>query len=294
MKRLARRVALFFTTLALAVTVAVTSAGAAAAGAAAAGPTPYYLAMGGSGSVGFQPTLARPHGEPTGSGYADDLAGRLATRWPGLTLVRIGCPGATTQTMIAGGGHCAYAAGSQLETALDFFHTHPSTVLVTVDLGFNDVLPCLRHLDVDADCVSSALTTVASQLPQILTALRRAAPADARIVGLGHYDPYLGDEIRGPANDAFAGASIGVIERLNEVLREAYADAGIPMADVAGAFDLHDSTPVDVAGLGVVPTDVARVCALTWMCAAPPLGPNTHPNDDGYRVLSGALAAALS
>jgi hypothetical protein len=66
------------------------------------------------------------------------------------------------------------------------------------------------------------------------------------------------------------------------------------MADISGAFDLPDTNPVDVPGLGVVPTNVARVCSLTWMCAAQPLGPNTHPNDDGYRVESNALAAALS
>ena len=47
-------------------------------------------------------------------------------------------------------------------------------------------------------------------------------------------------------------------------------------------------------GLGTVPTNVARVCALTWMCAAPPLGPNLHPNDAGYRVIAGALADALA
>ncbi|HEY6471367.1 MAG TPA: SGNH/GDSL hydrolase family protein [Acidimicrobiales bacterium] len=292
MRRPARRAAILFTTLAFAATGAIVFAGGATAGAS--DPTPYYLAVGGSGSVGFQPTSARPHGEPTGSGYADDLAGRLAARWPGLNLVRIGCPGATTETMMEGGGHCAYAAASQLETALDFLHTHPSTVLVTVDLGFNDVIPCLRHMVVDTDCVSTALSSVASQLPRILTALRRAAPDDARILGVGHYDPFVADEIRGPIGDTFADASVGVIERLDEVLRAAYAHAGIAMADIGRAFDLQDTSPVDVPGLGVVPTDVARVCSLTWMCAAPPLGPNTHPNDDGYRVESNALAAALS
>jgi lysophospholipase L1-like esterase len=291
-RRRARRAALGLTTLALATIGAVACAGASGAGAAA--PSPYYLAVGGSGSVGFQPTLTDPHGQRTGSGYAEDLATRLTSRWPGLTLERIGCPGTTTATMIGGGGRCAYPAGSQLQTALDFFHAHPSTVLVTVDLGFNNLLPCLRHREVDSDCVASALAAISSQLPQILTALRQAAPADARFLGVGHYDPYLGDAIRGPADDGFADASVGVIDKLDETLRAAYAHAGIPMANISGAFELGDSTPVDVPGLGVVPTDVARVCSLTWMCKAPPLGPNTHPNDDGYRVEGNALFAALS
>ncbi len=118
-------------------------------------PPPFDLALGGSGSVGFQPTWGHTHGQPTSSGYAEDLAPHEASRWPGLTLVQIGCPGMTTQTMISGGGQCDYGAGSQLEAALAFLRAHPSTVLVTVDLGFNDLVPCLHHMEVK----STASTT---------------------------------------------------------------------------------------------------------------------------------------
>ena len=111
---------------------------------------------------------------------------------------------------------------------------------------------------------------------------------------MGHYDPYLSDALRGPAGQAFAEASLDIIDRLNDVLRAAYAQAGMRMADVGAAFELHDTSPVDVPGLGTVPTDVARVCALTWMCVAPPLGPNSHPNDKGYRMVSDAIAATLA
>ena len=263
--------------------------------AAVANPTPppFDLALGGSGSVGFQPTRGEPLGQPTDSGYAEDLAAREAARWPGLTLVRIGCPGMTTQTMISGGGHCVYRAGSQLQTALSFLRTHPSTVLVTVDLGFNDLSPCLRDMEVRADCVDSGLDAVQSQLPQILSAIRQAAPDGTHVIGVGHYDPYLADGVRGPAGQAFAQASLGIIDRLNGVLRAAYTQAGMRMADVGAAFQLHDTSPVDVPGLGIVPTNVARVCALTWMCVAPPLGPNTHPNDHGYRMVGNTIASTL-
>ena len=81
---------------------------------------------------------------------------------------------------------------------------------------------------------------------------------------MGHYDPFLGDRARS-GGQAFAVASLGVIERLNAALRTAYDKAGMPMAHVGAAFAQSDTTPVAAAGLGSVPTDVARVCALTWM-----------------------------
>ncbi len=58
------------------------------AGAAAA--PPYLLALGGSASVGFQPTAAHPRGQPTTSGYAEDLVPLEQKRWPGLTVVHLG------------------------------------------------------------------------------------------------------------------------------------------------------------------------------------------------------------
>jgi len=255
---------------------------------------PFDLALGGSGSVGFQPTFTHPHGQRTDSGYANDLALRERSRWPRLTLIQLGCPGMTTLTMIGGGGHCLYDDGSELETALSFLHAHPSTVLITVDLGFNNVVSCLHAMKVDDSCVDDALATVRSQLPQILTALQRAAPPGASIIGVGHYDPFLGDALRGSHGAAFAHASLPVIDRLNGVLRAAYAQAGVPMANVGAAFDLGATAPVHVPGLGTVPTDVARTCSLTWMCTARPLGPNSHPNDDGYSVVSRALASTLA
>ena len=257
-------------------------------------PPPFDLALGGSGSVGIQPTWAHPHGQRTDAGYANDFALRERSRWPRLTLVQLGCPGMTTLSMIGGGGRCLYRDGSELETALSFLHAHPSTVLITVDLGFNNLVPCLHSMLVRDACVHRALATVRSQLPQILAALRRAAPPRAYVIGVGHYDPYLGDALRGSEGAHFAHATLPVIDRLNGVLRSAYAQAGVPMANVGAAFGLGETTPVYLRGVGRVPVDVARTCSLTWMCTARPLGPNSHPNDDGYGVVSRALAAALA
>lgn len=254
----------------------------------------FYLALGGSGSVGFQPTAARPHGEHTDSGYANDLLEAERPRWGDLRLVEFGCPGETTATMLDGGGRCHYASGSQLGDVISFLHHHRSTVLVTVDLGFNDVLHCMEHQVVDEACVSTALDTVRLQLPQILQSLQGAGPPDMRIVGVGHYDPYLGAQLESPALGTFASQSLDVITRLDDVMGAAYAAAGIPMADVAEAFDMTSTDPTWLPGTGLVPQNLARVCDLTWECASPPFGPNTHPNDAGYRAISDAISDALS
>ena len=46
----------------------------------------YYLALGASGSLGVQPTLGHPKGQPTNSGYANDLLALERSRWSGLRL----------------------------------------------------------------------------------------------------------------------------------------------------------------------------------------------------------------
>jgi lysophospholipase L1-like esterase len=287
-----RRPASFVAAGLVVATVGLVGSVTAAPASGVAAP-PYLLALGGSASVGYQPTPAHPHGQATSSGYAEDLVPLEQQRWPGLTVVHLGCPGATTVTVLDGGGKCAYPEGDQLQAAEAFLRTHPTTALVTVDLGFNDLLACLRHEVVDAQCVDGSLATVHDQLPQILAGLQGAMPAGARIVGVGHYDPYLGDYLKGPGGQAFAVASLSVMERLDATLRSDYIAAGVPIADVAAAFELGDQHDMRWSGLPTVPTDVARTCALTWMCDHPPLGHNLHPDDAGYRAIASAIAAAV-
>ncbi len=263
------------------------------AAAAATGPD-FYLDVGGSASVGFQPTPTDPHGQPTDEGYANDLVNQERAIWPTLQLQEVGCPGATTVTTIEGGGRCAYPDGTQLATAVDFLRDHPTTVLVTVDLGFNNLRTCIDRGQVDQACVTQSIALVEQQLPQILSALRAAGSPGMRIVGVGHYDPYLGSYLRGPAGRMLAPESLDAVDRLDQALHGVYAAAGIPMADVAASFNTTSTDPTMMNGVGMVPLDVARVCSLTWMCASQPYGPNQHPNDGGYRVISQAIAAALA
>jgi lysophospholipase L1-like esterase len=263
--------------------------GEAGAGAAVAAHAPRYLALGGSSSVGFQPTAGDPGGRPTRDGYADDLAIRTRREWPGLRLTQLGCPGATTETMLFGGGHCHYAGGSQLSAADRFLRTHRTVRLLTVDVGFNDIRPCLVHESTDPQCVSRGIERIDQQLPSILESVKEAAGDHVDIIGVGHYDPFVVAALHGPAGREFAAASVSAVDQLNRTLLSIYGRFGIPMADVSTAFDMASTRTVVVHGTAE-PENAVRVCALTWMCAPRPYGPNLHPNDAGYQVIAQALA----
>src|ERR1700679_464567 len=105
--------------IALAAAVAVAAAVTACSGSASshfvAAPASYYLALGDSLSQGVQPDSAGTSVE-TGQGYADQLYAMLRRSQPALRLVKLGCPGETTATMIHG-GICKYGDGSQLGAA---------------------------------------------------------------------------------------------------------------------------------------------------------------------------------
>jgi len=254
---------------------------------------PYYVVVGASESVGWQPSSTHPYGQRSATGYANDLLQNERVRWNDLQLVAFGCPGDTTARAIVGGDRCHPTIGSQLSDVLTFLHQHPTTVLTTVDLGYNNLLPCLRHQTVDEPCVSQALDQVSQQLLRIVLALRAAGGANMQLIGVGHNDPFLGYYLHGPSGQDFALETLSVFSRLNDTLRSVYAEAGVPMADVASAYSTNDMTPVPYGALGSVPKDVARICSLTWMCEPPPLRPNIHPNDAGYEVISDAIRSVM-
>ena len=77
------------------------------------------------------------------------------------------------------------------------------------------------------------------------------------------------------------------------MLMKAYAQAGIPVADVFGAFDTTNFGDQEtVPGLGTLPRNVALLCRWTWQCAPAPRGPNQHANQAGYAVIANAFLHA--
>ncbi|HTB08299.1 MAG TPA: hypothetical protein VK704_00695 [Acidimicrobiales bacterium] len=255
----------------------------------------FYLDLGASASVGYQPTLSDPHGQVTDEGYANDIVSYEASRGVSLTLTQLGCPGESTATMISGDDSCYRGVGSQLSAAVAFLQSHQNEQgFVTLDLGFNDFHPCLINAPLIQSCVGENIEELSLQLPYIVNNLEAAAGPHVTFVGVGHYDPYIADAIHGLSGENFANRSKGVLGRLNATLLYIYSSAGIPMANVSNYFDSPSRARVHVAGIGDVSSNVLQVCDLTWMCARGPYGPNLHPNVLGYSAMAAAIESQLT
>jgi lysophospholipase L1-like esterase len=271
------------------IVVSASMLGRAAPTDAADGSESYYLSVGDSLAQGFQP-IGGPHTNSAAVGYSQGYADQLfkLARDGGqdqLRLVKLGCGGESTATMIED-SRCAYDTGSQLGDAVEFLDAHPGEVaFITINLGANDIFE---------DCAgnpSCFIPQIATNLPFILETLRDHAGPGVPIVGMSYFAPDVVQWFDDPAAGEAAAASTVLF---NNFLESLYAGAGAPVADVESAFAVTDfATLVDVKGVGPVPLSVFNTCALTWLCTAPPLGPDVHANNDGYGVIAQAFATAL-
>ena len=281
MRRLAAAIAAAFLTIAFAGPVAASSSDQHA--------VHYYLSLGDSLAAGVQPTGDPADMYRTSDGYADQLYVMAKDHFPKLQLVKLGCPGETTATMIDG-GICSYEDGSQLAAALEFLHAHARhTSLITIDIGWNDVAPAeaciLQGLAAPETCIKPGIDSIAEHLPGILAALAAEAPG-VPIVAMNMYDPFLAYWLAGSDGKQLAYLSVNLLVGINGLEEQIYTAAGIPVAGVQAAFFTTDFTPVAPSGL---PHNVATICAWTWKCS---VGDN-HANHDGYHAIALAFAHEL-
>jgi lysophospholipase L1-like esterase len=259
----------------------------------------YYLALGDSLAYGVQVT-AQGVEYGSGKGYTADLAAYLKQDQGdrGLKYVNLSCPGETTGTMLDGGCPWLSELGdpytTQIAAATSFLRQHRhARILVTLDIGANNVDGCLSGGSIDASCVAGGIADAAADLPQLLAKLKAAAGPRVSFVGMNYYDPFLAEWLTGSTGQTLAEESVALSATFNGVLDAAYAAYGVPVADVSGAFKTADFT--DTASLDglTVPVNVANICDWTYMCAPAPVGPNIHANTTGYEVMARSFESVL-
>lgn len=244
-----------------------------------------YLALGDSLAAGYQPGGA----ELRDSAYPALAAGRLARDGVELTVENLSCSGESTQTFLEG-GRCDFPEGSQMAAAETVLEERDGDVaLVTIDIGGNDLRTCIdRELVVDEGCVEDGLGTVDANLPEILERLRTAAGPDVPVLVLGYYNPWLAASYIGEGEAQLAVAS-RAYTALDRAIRSTARDEGAVPVPLTEAFRLDDESPTTFNGREV-PTNVAQVCTLTYICTAFDI----HLTDEGAAVVGRVVADAAA
>lgn len=257
----------------------------------------YYLSLGDSYAVGFQP-LRAPQGQASHVGFSQRVVLKAVSSGYKLRLVDFGCSGATTKSMTQTKG-CGpnyrsdqgptYSDHSQLEVAENFLHDHHGDVaLITIEVGINDVNTCGVTL-----CSDAELGRIEQRLNTIVSGIRRAAGPSVRIIGLTYPDTNLAGYLSShPAGQGLVQGSIGFFrDKFNPMLRRVYEKAHATFVDITAASGAYipftQTTRTD--RYGRIPTAVARVCDLTFMCSMGDL----HPTDAGYELIADQVVAAL-
>lgn len=243
-----------------------------------------YLALGDSLAAGYQPGGA----ELRDSAYPALAAARIDREGEALTVENLACSGETTTTFLDG-GQCD--GPSQLARAEKVLGEPDREVrLVTIDIGGNDLLHCVdpQRQAVDEGCAAAGLRTVRTNLPTILQRLRSAAGPDVPVLVLGYYNPWLAASYLGAGSDQLAVATRAYSD-LSSAITKAARDAGAVPVPLTSAFRLDDETPTRFGGREV-PTNVAQVCTLTYICTAFDI----HLTDEGAAVVARVVARAAA
>jgi lysophospholipase L1-like esterase len=261
---------------------------------AAAPSKTYYVSLGDSYSVGYQPDRGST------PGYTVVVA--KATR---LTLVNFGCGGATTSSLVSSigcpdvlphtAGGVTYPTTTQEAAALSFLNAHRGHIgLITVSIGGNDVTACASQAN-PISCVATAVTGITNNVTSLAAALRTAAGPKVPLIGLTYPDVILGSYVY-PTHPASASvlslAKLSVVafkSLINPALSKAYGSAQGSLVDVTQATGAYVplTKTVHSRTYGTIPAAVASVCTLTWFCAQG----NIHATTKGYTLIGKLVVA---
>jgi lysophospholipase L1-like esterase len=284
--------------------IAATAIAALAFPAAASAKTKpsYYVSLGDSYAQGVQPIGPNQADIATNKGFNDDAYKKLHKSNKKLKLVKLGCGGATTDSMINGTKPCIEKlpykskskATSQLTYAKKFLKAHKAQIAyVSVVIGGNDFAKCANEPDNNAviACLGPAVAQMKKNLPVIAKAVRSSAGKKAKIVGLTYPDVVLGAWVRSENGKNLAKASVPVFkDQINPALKGAYSKQKIGFVDATTAFGAYipfEQTTM-LAPYGTIPQNVANICTLGWYCNARTT-PDIHLKPAGYSKLAGLL-----
>ena len=236
-------------------------------GTASAKTAPAYLALGDSLAFGVGAT------NPAAEGYVALTASALGDGLfadSGLELINLSEPDATSADLVAPDGQLEQAL-AEIASRQSNDESGDAVAVISIDIGSSDLSalsrpdsPCFEDAagGLCRDALNAMLGDLQTNLTRVLTELHTAAPtADVYVVDTFH--PYA--EAGGPQD---AIAAIGV-QQVNGVIAAASADEELAVRFVTVHELFQGSGERWVAPDGI------------------------HPNNDGHRVLSEALLAAI-
>ena len=204
-----------------------------------------YLALGDSVTFGYREPQTRPapdYADPTSFiGYPEDVGAAL-----GFNLANAACPGETSASLIvenvlsngcenSPGGTPGYRVlfplhvqypGTQLQYAVQYLRTHPSTRLVSLMVGANDAFLCEETTkDQCASELPAVLKQISFNVADILSVLRDEAGYHGTVVIVDYYSLNYAS----PADNAGSRA-------LNQAMDSAAKPFHVVMADGFAAF----------------------------------------------------------
>src|SRR5258708_23628805 len=242
-----------------------------------------YLALGDSVAFGFNP-LVDPHNADNFIGYPTPVAAALKEN-----LTNASCPGETSSHFIDPTGsdhgcrtyrancplHVTYS-GTQLAFADAFLQAHPMTLVVSIDIGANDLFVLEDACGGNIGCIESGLpgmlATLSANLDTIYGHIRNVDGYNHQLVALTYYSLNYSDSV---------GTS--VISQVNNVVAARTLAWGGIVADGFGTFKAASTTfggDTCAAGLRILVSTSPLTCDL-------------HPTPAGRDLLAQAIVNAL-
>lgn len=238
----------------------------------------YYLSLGDSYSVGYQPDPTTGGTGAASSGYTAVVAAKEK-----MTLENFGCGGATTASILtfdesqcgiseygppaATNAGPVIAGDTQLQDAEAFIAANPGQVgLITVSIGGNDVTPCAAATVANPvngetnpiDCVEAGLAPIEGNVETLVGTLQGALAANdasettspVPIVGLTYPDVLLGLWVNsGPSGDPADTPAYPASTANQELAEESViAFGGSSALDIEGLNPALDTAYTSVPG----------------------------------------------